>query len=209
MTFYPTKEEFNDFDKYIAYMESQGAHEPGVAKIIAPKEWKARKTYDDISDILIPTLVQQVVLGRAGVFTKYYKKKKAMTVGEYCHLVNSGKYQTRPHSDFEGLERKHWKTRLSGSPICSADISGSLSDEDRKQWNVGHLGTIQDLLEQECRGVVEGVNTPYLYFSIWQAMFAWPTEDMDLYSLNYLPFGAYKSWYAVPPENSGRLECLA
>uniref|UniRef100_A0A8C9KX03 Lysine demethylase 4D n=1 Tax=Panthera tigris altaica TaxID=74533 RepID=A0A8C9KX03_PANTA len=209
MIFHPTKEEFNDFDKYIAYMESEGAHRAGLAKVIPPKEWKARQTYDDISDILIATPLQQVVSGRAGVFTQYHKKKKAMTVAEYRQLANSGKYRTPPHSDFEDLERKYWKTRLYDSPIYGADISGSLFAENTQQWNLGHLGTIQDLLEQECGVVIEGVNTPYLYFGMWKTTFAWHTEDMDLYSINYLHFGEPKTWYAVPPEHGRRLERLA
>ncbi|XP_012618802.3 lysine-specific demethylase 4D-like [Microcebus murinus] len=209
MIFYPTKEEFNDFDKYIAYMESQGAHRAGLAKVIPPKEWKARQTYDDISDILIATPLQQVASGQAGVFTQYHKKKKAMTLGEYRHLANSEKYRAPPHLNFEDLERKYWKNRIYDSPIYGADVSGSLFDENTKQWNLGHLGTIQDLLEQECGVVIEGVNTPYLYFGMWKTTFAWHTEDMDLYSINYLHFGEPKTWYAVPPEHGQRLERLA
>ncbi|KAI5126029.1 Lysine-Specific Demethylase 4D [Manis pentadactyla] len=193
MTFYPTEEEFNDFDKYIAYMESQGAHQAGVVKIIPPKGWEARKTYDGISNILVPTPLQQVVSGRAGVFTQYHKKKKVMMVGEYCHLANSAKYQAPPHSDFDDLERKYWKTRLYGSPIYGADVNGSLFDENTKQWNLRHLGTIQDLLEQESGVVIEGINTPYLYFGMWKTTFAWHTEDMDLYSINYMHFGEPKT----------------
>ncbi|XP_036758595.2 lysine-specific demethylase 4D-like [Manis pentadactyla] len=209
MTFYPTEEEFNDFEKYIIYMESQGAHRAGVAKIIPPKGWEARKTYDDISDILIPSPLQQAVSGRAGVFTQYSKKKKAMTVEEYRHLANSAKYQAPPHSDVDDLERKFWKTRLYSSPIYGADVNGSLFDANTKQWNLRHLGTIQDLLEQECGVVIEGVNTPYLYFGMWKTTFAWHTEDMDLYSINYVHFGEPKTWYAVPPEHGWRLEHLA
>lgn len=33
MTFTPSKEEFKDFCQYIAYMESQGAHRAGMAKV--------------------------------------------------------------------------------------------------------------------------------------------------------------------------------
>ncbi|CAK7315247.1 Lysine-specific demethylase 4D [Vulpes lagopus] len=209
MTFHPTMQEFKDFNKYIAYMESQGAHRAGLAKVIPPKEWKARQTYDDISDILIATPLQQVVSGQAGVFTQYHKKKRATTVGEYRQLANSIKYWTPPHLDFEDLERKYWKTRLYDSPIYGADISGSLFDENTKEWNLGHLGTIQDLLEQECGVVIEGVNTPYLYFGMWKTTIAWHTEDMDLYSINYLHFGQPKTWYAVPPEHGRRLERLA
>lgn len=34
MTFRPTMEEFRDFNKYLVYMESQGAHRAGLAKVI-------------------------------------------------------------------------------------------------------------------------------------------------------------------------------
>ncbi|CAO2636123.1 Lysine-specific demethylase 4D [Lemmus lemmus] len=209
MIFRPSKEEFNDFDKYIAYMESQGAHRAGLAKVIPPKEWRARQSYEDVSDMLISTPLQQVVSGRAGVFTQFHKKRKAMTVGHYRDLANSKKYRTPPHLNFEDLERKYWKNRYFGSPIYGADVSGSLFDGKTQNWNVGHLGTIQDLLEQECGIVIEGVNTPYLYFGMWKTTFAWHTEDMDLYSINYLHFGQPKTWYAVPPEHGRRLEHLA
>ncbi len=33
MTFRPTMEEFKDFGKYIAYIETQGAHRAGLAKV--------------------------------------------------------------------------------------------------------------------------------------------------------------------------------
>lgn len=34
MVFRPTYEEFKDFSKYIDYIETQGAHKAGVAKVI-------------------------------------------------------------------------------------------------------------------------------------------------------------------------------
>lgn len=33
MVFRPTWEEFKDFGKYVEYMESQGAHKAGLAKV--------------------------------------------------------------------------------------------------------------------------------------------------------------------------------
>ena len=37
MTFEPTMEEFKDFRKYVAYMETQGAHRAGLAKVERPR----------------------------------------------------------------------------------------------------------------------------------------------------------------------------
>ena len=36
MTFHPTMEEFQDFQGYIKYIESQGAHKAGIAKVNQP-----------------------------------------------------------------------------------------------------------------------------------------------------------------------------
>lgn len=119
MTFCPNMEEFSDFSKYIAYMESQGAHRAGVAKVIPPKEWQCRQSYEDVMDKRIPAPLQQVVSGKAGVFTQFHKKKKAMPVSKYRELAESKTHQTPPHLDFGDLERKYWKSRLFGSPIWS------------------------------------------------------------------------------------------
>ncbi|EMP24216.1 Lysine-specific demethylase 4B [Chelonia mydas] len=200
MTFRPTLDEFRDFGKYVAYIESQGAHRAGLAKVIPPKEWKPRKTYDDIDDMVIPAPIQQVVTGQSGLFTQYNIQKKPMTVGEYRRLANSEKYCTPRHQDFEDLERKYWKNLTFVSPIYGADISGSLYDADVEEWNIGNLNTLLDMVEHECGIIIEGVNTPYLYFGMWKTTFAWHTEDMDLYSINYLHFGEPKSWSCVSPK---------
>ncbi|XP_078114878.1 lysine-specific demethylase 4B isoform X2 [Sander vitreus] len=209
MTFRPTVEEFKDFAKYIVYMESQGAHRAGLAKVIPPEGWKPRRSYDTIEGMVIPAPIMQVVTGQSGLFTQYNIQKKSMTVGEYRKLANSKKYCTPRHKDFDDLERKYWKNLTFVSPIYGADVSGSIYDEDIQEWNIGHLNTLLDMVEQECGIVIEGVNTPYLYFGMWKTTFAWHTEDMDLYSINYLHFGQSKSWYAVPPEHGKRLERLA
>ncbi|XP_074053601.1 lysine-specific demethylase 4C isoform X7 [Macrotis lagotis] len=209
MTFRPSMNEFREFNKYLAYMESKGAHRAGLAKVIPPKEWKPRQRYDDIDNLVIPAPIQQMVTGQSGLFTQYNIQKKPMTVKEFRQLANSDKYCTPRYLDYEDLERKYWKNLTFVAPIYGADINGSIYDEGVDEWNIAHLNTILDVVGEECGISIEGVNTPYLYFGMWKTTFAWHTEDMDLYSINYLHFGEPKSWYAIPPEHGKRLERLA
>jgi jumonji domain-containing protein 2 len=60
-------------------------------------------------------------------------------------------------------------------------------------WSVAHLNTILDHVGEN-GAKLPGVNTPYLYFGMWKASFCWHTEDMDLYSINYLHTGMPKTW---------------
>ncbi|XP_043097420.1 lysine-specific demethylase 4A isoform X2 [Puntigrus tetrazona] len=209
MTFHPTKEEFKDFNRYIAYMESQGAHRAGMAKVVPPKDWKPRRTYDDIDDLVISTPIQQVVTGKSGLFTQYNIQKKPMSVREFRKTANTDKFCNPRYADFDELERKYWKNLTFNPPLYGADVSGTLYDPDVTEWNIGRLNTILDTVERESGITIKGVNTPYLYFGMWKSTFAWHTEDMDLYSINYLHFGEPKSWYIVPPEHGKRLERLA
>uniref|UniRef100_A0A672GQP7 Lysine-specific demethylase 4B n=1 Tax=Salarias fasciatus TaxID=181472 RepID=A0A672GQP7_SALFA len=209
MTFRPTMEEFKDFNQYLVYMESQGAHRAGLAKVIPPKGWKPRRTYDDIDDLMIDAPIQQMVAGQSGLFTQYNIQKKPLSVQEFRRLANSDMYCTPRYLNYEDLERKYWKNLTFVSPIYGADVSGSLYDEDVEEWNIGHLNSILDVIEEDCGVSIQGVNTPYLYFGMWKTTFSWHTEDMDLYSINYLHFGEPKSWYAIPPEHGKRLERLA
>lgn len=209
--FRPTWEEFKDFNKYIQYMESKGAHKAGLAKVIPPPEWVPRKAgYSlDQLDVTIPSPICQVVTGKQGLFQQINIQKKSMTVKEFAVLANSAKYCTPRHSSYEDLERKYWKNVTYVAPIYGADVNGSITDPDVKEWNINHLGTILDYVNSDYGIEIDGVNTAYLYFGMWKTTFAWHTEDMDLYSINYLHFGEPKTWYAIPPEHGKRFERIA
>uniref|UniRef100_A0A2K5QHM2 [histone H3]-trimethyl-L-lysine(9) demethylase n=2 Tax=Cebus imitator TaxID=2715852 RepID=A0A2K5QHM2_CEBIM len=152
MTFYPTMEEFRNFSRYIAYIESQGAHRAGLAKVVPPKEWKPRASYDDIDDLVIPAPIQQLVTGQSGLFTQYNIQKKAMTVREFRKIANSDKYCTPRYSEFEELERKYWKNLTFNPPIYGADVNGTLYEKVRLTGNPLYLSSAQLLmLSCDCR----------------------------------------------------------
>ncbi|TFK68895.1 JmjC-domain-containing protein [Pluteus cervinus] len=105
------------------------------------------------------------------------------------------------------LERHYWRNCSLGKPAWyGADTQGSLFTDETKAWNVAHLeSALTRLLPSTSQGL-PGVNTPYLYFGMWRATFAWHVEDMDLFSINYIHFGAPKFWYSVPQGRAQSLE---
>ncbi|KAH8698377.1 putative jumonji family transcription factor [Talaromyces proteolyticus] len=100
------------------------------------------------------------------------------------------------------LETAYWKSLMFNNPMYGADMPGSLFDETTTSWNVAKLPNLLDVLGQK----VPGVNTAYLYLGMWKATFAWHLEDVDLYSINYIHFGAPKQWYSISQEDAPRFE---
>ncbi|KAJ3011366.1 hypothetical protein HKX48_006867 [Thoreauomyces humboldtii] len=103
------------------------------------------------------------------------------------------------------LEKHYWKNLTYVAPMYGADMQGSLFGEHGGSWNLGRL----DNLLNRVKVPLPGVNTPYLYFGMWKATFAWHVEDMDLCSINYIHFGAPKQWYVIPLKDRARFETLA
>ncbi|KAJ9106759.1 hypothetical protein QFC19_003072 [Naganishia cerealis] len=103
------------------------------------------------------------------------------------------------------LERKFWRGLSLGEPSWyGADLKGSLFTDETTAWNVANLPNVLNRLNLKRK--VPGVNTPYLYFGMWAAAFAWHVEDMDLYSINYIHAGAPKFWYAIPQGKAENFE---
>ncbi|GAB1313443.1 hypothetical protein MFIFM68171_03653 [Madurella fahalii] len=102
----------------------------------------------------------------------------------------------------EELERIYWKTLTYAPPLYGADLLGTLFDDSTEIWNLNKLPNLLDVLGTK----VPGVNTAYLYLGMWKATFAWHLEDVDLYSINYLHFGAPKQWYSISQKDARRFE---
>ncbi|KAI8824088.1 putative jumonji family transcription factor [Fimicolochytrium jonesii] len=107
------------------------------------------------------------------------------------------------------LERHYWRNVTFAAPLYGADMLGSLFDHPTIEeaardipWNLTRLPNLLNRVNLK----LPGVNLPYLYFGMWKSTFAWHVEDMDLYSINYIHFGAPKQWYVIPQESRGRFE---
>lgn len=116
-------------------------------------------------------------------------------------------YRIRDNSQYtaercEELETAYWKSLMFNNPLYGADMPGSLFHESTECWNVAKLPNLLDVIGQK----VPGVNTAYLYLGMWKATFSWHLEDVDLYSINYIHFGAPKQWYSISQEDAPRFE---
>jgi hypothetical protein len=98
------------------------------------------------------------------------------------------------------LEKTYWRSLTYSSAMYGADMPGSLFDDSCTIWNVAHLDNILNNLKIQ----IPGVNTAYLYCGMWKSTFAWHLEDMDLYSINYIHFGAPKQWYSISQKDKDR-----
>lgn len=208
----PTMEQMKDFSAYIKHIHDDGGHRAGLAKIIPPPEYKPRKSGygdDKLYDMDITCPIKQEVSGESGLYQQLnLVEKKKMSVRAFKRLAEE-KYSTPIHKTPEELERLFWKNIFTKPSIYGADVSGSLYDDDIEEFNLTRLRTILDNIGDDYGVTIQGVNTAYLYFGMWKTSFCWHTEDMDLYSINYLHFGAPKSWYCISPEHGKRFERLA
>lgn len=178
---------------------------------MAPQDYVARRGgYADV-DVKVRSPIEQEAVGRNGIFQVTNIAKRSMTSAAFEKMATSPKFQ--PPQDIKDdparLEQHYWKNMGYYSPIYGADTPGSLTDPDQEVWNVNKLGTILDTIEEASGAQIMGVNTAYLYFGMWKASFCWHTEDMDLYSINYIHHGAPKTWYCIPPHYAERMELLA
>eukprot|EP00197_Chlamydomonas_leiostraca_P012290 CAMPEP_0202869650 /NCGR_PEP_ID=MMETSP1391-20130828/12572_1 /ASSEMBLY_ACC=CAM_ASM_000867 /TAXON_ID=1034604 /ORGANISM="Chlamydomonas leiostraca, Strain SAG 11-49" /LENGTH=376 /DNA_ID=CAMNT_0049549991 /DNA_START=57 /DNA_END=1184 /DNA_ORIENTATION=- len=208
----PTMEDMMSmtFEEYITKHELKIA-KAGVCKIVAPMQWVPRKQgYRNLSHMRIERPIRQHASGSRGLYRMILMEAPAMTVPEFeaqatdkDNLPNSRAGEKLDDAD---LERKFWANLSLRPPLYGADVAGSLCDPQCRGWNLRKLDTVLSSVLKENGFSLPGVNEPYLYFGMYRSVFAWHTEDLDLYSVNYLHFGANKQWYVVPPEHRTRFE---
>ncbi len=53
---------------------------------------------------------------------------------------------------------------------------------------------------------ISGITVPWFYFGMLFSSFCWHTEDLYLYSLNYLHQGAAKIWYGISHTQKNKMD---
>eukprot|EP01033_Poteriospumella_lacustris_P014105 gene14105-10078_t len=205
--FRPSEEEFSNFRTYMESIHSAHPH-IGICKIIPPRSWKGPEVDVQKLNIKVAAPVKQHVSGKHGVCQVELLEQRSIPLNAFYHAAVRSEYF---NPDYAERERRFWKYILGNSgfgvPMYGADVPGTLFDgtESHPSWNLNHL----DNMLQELPMILPGVNTTMLYIGSWRAMFAFHVEDMDLYSINYLHFGAPKSWYGISPTYRRRFEQMA
>ncbi len=123
--FYPTYAEFENFSSYISKIESYDAHQIGLAKIIPPKEWTARKLgykQKQIDETMVQNPIKQEVHGKDGLYSVYNIQQRSIKLNQFQKLAATNRYTTPTAicKDCEKLEKKYWQNITSISPIYGA-----------------------------------------------------------------------------------------
>ena len=231
--FHPTEEEFKDFYAYAQKLDKLVGH-VGVCKVVPPKGWKARphdlynlqdsaKQLEDAVQVKRP--IKQNAIGGKGLYANVHEVKRSMTLADFKKAATNKEFSPPVETQFRELsdedvdllERRFWRNVLFNPPLYGADCpapTGLRSDGgeglfDPLTCGDWDLAKLPSLLTHGIKKRVPGVNTPYLYVGMYRAAFAWHCEDMDLHSINYLHWGAPKTWYTVPATHGRKLEELA
>ena len=75
---------------------------------------------------------------------------------------------------------------------------GDLGNVGESAWNMRGVSRAKGSLLTFMKEDIPGVTSPMVYVAMMFSWFAWHVEDHDLHSLNYMHFGAGKTWYGVP-----------
>ena len=77
-------------------------------------------------------------------------------------------------------------------------------NNDNKVFSLRNIYSKEDSLFQVVQGKTEsisGIVIPWAYVACKFSSFCWHTEDLYLYSFNYMHEGGCKIWYSIPFED--------
>jgi hypothetical protein len=83
--------------------------------------------------------------------------------------------------------------------------------EEKGTFSLRNIFSMEDSLFQIVKGKTEaisGIVIPWAYVACKFSTFCWHTEDLFLYSFNYMHEGGCKIWYSIPYEDVEKVRDL-
>jgi len=118
---------------------------------------------------------------------------------EYWNVVDGGDLMLRVEYGNDLDVSSHG----SGFPTVD-DAKGGAGPSDLDSfidspWNLNNFPTVDGSLLQHVspNGEISGVSAPWVYVGMLFSSFCWHNEDNYLYSINYMHYGATKTWYVT------------
>ncbi|KAI3317172.1 PLU-1-domain-containing protein [Xylariaceae sp. AK1471] len=97
----------------------------------------------------------------------------------------------------------HCTTHGSGFPTAERHPCNSYSTDP---WNLNNMPLHPDSLFRHIKTDISGMTVPWVYVGMVFSTFCWHNEDHFAYSVNYQHFGATKTWYGIPAEDTEKFE---
>ncbi|KAH8197705.1 hypothetical protein TruAng_008122 [Truncatella angustata] len=97
----------------------------------------------------------------------------------------------------------HCTTHGSGFPTAERNPNNPYSTDF---WNLNILPLHPESLFRHIKSDISGMTVPWVYVGMIFSTFCWHNEDHFAYSANYQHFGATKTWYGIPAEDTQKFE---
>ncbi|KAI1842141.1 hypothetical protein JX266_011674 [Neoarthrinium moseri] len=97
----------------------------------------------------------------------------------------------------------HCTTHGSGFPTAERNPSNPYSTDF---WNLNIMPLHPESLFRHIKSDISGMTVPWVYVGMIFSTFCWHNEDHFAYSANYQHFGATKTWYGIPAEDTQKFE---
>lgn len=97
----------------------------------------------------------------------------------------------------------HSTTHGSGFPTIERNPRDPYATDP---WNLNIMPYNSESLFRHIKSDISGMTVPWLYVGMVFSTFCWHNEDHYTYSANYQHFGATKTWYGIPADDSEKFE---
>lgn len=97
----------------------------------------------------------------------------------------------------------HSTTHGSGFPTIERNPRDPYATDP---WNLNIMPYNSESLFRHIKSDISGMTVPWLYVGMIFSTFCWHNEDHFTYSANYQHFGATKTWYGIPAEDTEKFE---